>query len=170
MFKYSSFSNKYENYTNGGGSNFYSLSSSRIDLGGRTPLVDGDPLATAVVTARISSTTTSAGQRTRQRRWNYGSWIRIVNTNGVGPIEFRDSHPLHGHDIDVAKLKNDVFLDAVSLQTQYARCSYNQLQIKLYEGTTSTGKNITGGVTEFGGRNHSSSFVTSSLSSSSTFR
>ena len=95
MFKYSSFSNKYENYTNGGGSNFYSLSSSRIDLGGRTPLVDGDPLATAVVTARISSTTTSAGQRTRQRRWNYGSWIRIVNTNGVEPIEFWDGHPLH---------------------------------------------------------------------------
>ena len=48
----------------------------------------------------------------------------------------------------VAKLENDVFLDAVSLKTQYDACSYGKLQINPFVGTTSMGRTITKGVTE----------------------
>ena len=50
--------------------------------------------------------------------------------------------------IDSNQLKDDVFNDSASLKTQYEACSNGKLKIQPYDGTTSLGTRIQGGVYE----------------------
>jgi hypothetical protein len=73
--------------------------------------------------------------------------VRVVDSNGIG-AQRTDSSTGSITKIDIAKLKDDVYNDSVSLKTQYDACSYGKLKIQPYSGTTRTGKVVNGGVTE----------------------
>jgi hypothetical protein len=60
--------------------------------------------------------------------------IRVIAKNGIEPT----------HDIEATQ--NNTYYDPVCLKSQYAACSKNQLVIKPFEGTTTTGVNIEKGV------------------------
>lgn len=60
--------------------------------------------------------------------------IRVVDRNNLGP------------DLSINQLKNDVFKDAVSLQSQTKTCSYGKLQIQPFVGKTPSNQNIKNGV------------------------
>ena len=62
--------------------------------------------------------------------------IRVIAMNGVEP------------SASVTRLRSDVFEDRVCLKSQYAACSYGRLEIEAFSGTTTTGRQINGGVVE----------------------
>jgi hypothetical protein len=63
--------------------------------------------------------------------------IRVIGNNGQSPPTFSKADAI-----------DDMFTDGVSLKTQFAACSYNQLTIQPYSGTTTKGVAITGGVVD----------------------
>lgn len=84
---------------------------------------------------------TTVGGRRLSRRLNTPTGdkqtlvIRVVDGNGQGPSSLED-------------LKNNWFTDSLNLLTQYAACSYNNMTISAYVGTTDSGVNIQGGAVE----------------------
>jgi hypothetical protein len=60
--------------------------------------------------------------------------VRVINSRGVGP------------DASATQLRSDVFEDAVSLRSQFIKCSRGQLQIQPFSGRTDTGRDISNGV------------------------
>ena len=73
--------------------------------------------------------------------------IRVVDKTGVGSQKSdQDGNVIKV--IDSNQLKDDVFNDSASLKTQYEACSNGKLKIQPYDGTTSLGTRIQGGVYE----------------------
>ena len=62
--------------------------------------------------------------------------VRVIDSKNVQP------------DKSVQALRDEVFFDESSLKTQFEACSYHQLEIEPFSGTTSTGHTIHGGVTD----------------------
>jgi len=62
--------------------------------------------------------------------------VRIVAPNGAEPIN------------NIVDTRNMVFYDSVCLKSQYAACSKNQMIIKPFDGTTTTGVKIEKGVVD----------------------
>eukprot|EP00532_Pseudo-nitzschia_australis_P007855 CAMPEP_0168175344 /NCGR_PEP_ID=MMETSP0139_2-20121125/7065_1 /TAXON_ID=44445 /ORGANISM="Pseudo-nitzschia australis, Strain 10249 10 AB" /LENGTH=851 /DNA_ID=CAMNT_0008093711 /DNA_START=161 /DNA_END=2714 /DNA_ORIENTATION=- len=62
--------------------------------------------------------------------------IRVIGQNGIGPTASTET------------TRNNVFLDETCLKSQYAACSMDQLIIQPYQGNSTTGVAIDGGVVD----------------------